>query len=109
MIALIDYENIGSLEGVALTRYERVVLFTGPQQEYIRFPARTQVGNISLQVIQVPAISKNNVDFHLVLELGRLSASTEPGVVLQSYPTTRAMTALSAGCARADGSARESK
>jgi hypothetical protein len=44
MIALIDYENIGSLEGVALARYERVVLFTGPQQEYIRFPARTQEG-----------------------------------------------------------------
>lgn len=82
MIALIDYENIGSLEGVTLTRYERVVLFTGPQQEYIRFPASTQAGDISLQVIQVPAVSKNNVDFHLVLELGRLSAVTEPGTVL---------------------------
>lgn len=82
MIALIDYENIGSLEGVSLMRYERVVLFTGPQQEYIRFPARTLAGDISLQVIQVPAISKNNVDFHLVLELGRLSAVTESGTVL---------------------------
>ncbi|MEW5287461.1 hypothetical protein AB1Y62_29340, partial [Klebsiella michiganensis] len=32
IIALVDYENIGTLENVRLSRYERLILFTGPQQ-----------------------------------------------------------------------------
>ncbi len=29
IIALVDYENIGTLESVRLSRYERLILFTG--------------------------------------------------------------------------------
>ena len=72
IIALVDYENIGTLESVRLSRYERLILFTGPQQEFIRFPAVTYAGDISVSVFQVANVSKNNVDFHLVFELGRL-------------------------------------
>ncbi len=75
IIALVDYENIGTLESVRLSRYERLILFTGPQQEFIRFPAVTYAGDISVSVFQVANVSKNNVDFHLVFELGRLSAT----------------------------------
>ncbi|MFX3536290.1 PIN domain-containing protein, partial [Klebsiella pneumoniae] len=75
IIALVDYENIGTLESVRLSRYERLILFTGPQQEFIRFPAVTYAGDISISVFQVANVSKNNVDFHLVFELGRLSAT----------------------------------
>ncbi|QXD01241.1 PIN domain-containing protein [Klebsiella sp. PL-2018] len=82
MIALVDYENVGSLECVPLARYKKVVLFTGPKQEFIRFPATTLTGDISVQVVQVPTVSKNNVDFHLVFELGRLSILEKPDVVL---------------------------
>lgn len=48
IIALVDYENIGTLESVRLSRYERLILFTGPQQEFIRFPAVTYAGDISV-------------------------------------------------------------
>ena len=75
IIALVDYENIGTLENVMLSRYERLILFTGSQQEFIRFPSVTHAGNISISVFQAPCVSKNNVDFHLVLELGRLSVT----------------------------------
>lgn len=80
IIALVDYENIGTLEHINLSRYEHLILFTGPQQEFIRFPATTQTGNISVSVFQAPCISKNNVDFHLVLEMGRLSVSAHDGI-----------------------------
>ena len=58
IIALVDYENIGTLENVRLSRYERLILFTGPQQEFIRFPAVTYAGDISLSVFQVANVSK---------------------------------------------------
>ncbi|MEQ4763160.1 PIN domain-containing protein [Klebsiella aerogenes] len=78
LTALIDCENTGSLEGINLSGYERVIIFTGPQQEFVRFPAATLSGEIRIQVIQVPAVAKNNVDFHLVLMLGQLSISMPP-------------------------------
>ncbi|EEO2502404.1 hypothetical protein G6130_000550 [Salmonella enterica] len=80
IIALVDYENIGTLEDISLARYERLILFTGPKQDFIRFPAVTNVGNISVSVFQAPCISKNNVDFHLVFELGRLSATVSSDI-----------------------------
>lgn len=58
IIALVDYENIGTLESVRLSRYERLILFTGPQQEFIRFPAVTYAGDISISVFQVANVSK---------------------------------------------------
>jgi hypothetical protein len=67
IIALVDYENIGTLENVMLSRYERLILFTGSQQEFIRFPSVTHAGNISVSVFQAPCVSKNNVDFHWYL------------------------------------------
>jgi hypothetical protein len=81
IIALVDYENIGTLESVRLSRYERLILFTGPQQEFIRFPAVTYAGDISVSVFQVANVSKNNVDFHLVFELGRLREGANKQVI----------------------------
>lgn len=75
LIALIDYENTGSLEGINLSGYERVIIFTGAQQENVRLPVVGLSGEISIQVRPVPVAAKNNVDFHLVLMLGQLSVS----------------------------------
>ncbi len=58
IIALVDYENIGTLESVRLSRYERLILFTGPQQEFIRFPAVTYAGDISVSVFQLRMCQK---------------------------------------------------
>lgn len=73
--ALIDYENISSLEGINLDKYEKIIVFTGALQDAIKIPATTLVSELSIRVVRVSAVSKNNVDFHLVLELGLLSGT----------------------------------
>jgi hypothetical protein len=57
IIALVDYENIAH-ESVRLSRYERLILFTGPQQEFIRFPAVTYAGDISVSVFRLQCVKK---------------------------------------------------
>lgn len=56
IIALVDYENVGTLENITLARYERLLLFTGAQQDFIRLPAVTQAGNITVSVLQAPGV-----------------------------------------------------
>ncbi|EMQ3917134.1 TPA: NYN domain-containing protein [Escherichia coli] len=73
-IALIDYENIGSLEGVSLHDFDKVLFFTGAKQENIKIPVTSLSSAISVCIIPATEVSKNNVDFHLVLELGQLIA-----------------------------------
>lgn len=73
--ALIDYENISSLEGINLDKYEKIIVFTGALQDAIKIPATTLINELSIRVVRVNAVSKNNVDFHLVLELGLLSGT----------------------------------
>ena len=73
-IALIDYENIGSLEGVSLHDFDKVLFFTGAKQENIKIPVTSLSSAISVCIIPATEVSKNNVDFHLVLELGQLTA-----------------------------------
>ncbi|HCT6838281.1 TPA: NYN domain-containing protein, partial [Klebsiella pneumoniae] len=73
-IALIDYENIGSLEGVSLHDFDKVLFFTGAKQENIKIPVTSLSSAISVCIIPATEVSKNNFDFHLVLELGQLTA-----------------------------------
>ncbi|EPR2814794.1 PIN domain-containing protein [Klebsiella pneumoniae] len=101
IIALVDYENIGTLENVRLSRYERLILFTGPQQEFIRFPAVTYAGDISISVFQVANVSKNNVDFHLVFELGRLSATAPKETIFHIISNDKGYDGVIAGLCRA--------
>ncbi|SAQ55419.1 Uncharacterised protein [Klebsiella oxytoca] len=101
IIALVDYENIGTLESVSLSRYERLILFTGSQQEFIRFPAVTYAGDISVSVLQVADVSKNNVDFHLVFELGRLSATAPEETIFHIISNDKGYDGVIAGLCRA--------
>ena len=71
--ALIDYENIMSLDGIKLEQYEKVIIFSGPLQDVIKLPSTTLEHDITIKIIRVTSTSQNNVDFHLVLELGVLS------------------------------------
>lgn len=75
-IALIDYENIGSLEGVSLQDFDKVLFFTGAKQESIKIPVTDMSSEVSVRVIPATEIARNNVDFHLVLELGQLVTSS---------------------------------
>lgn len=101
IIALVDYENIGTLESVSLSRYERLILFPGSQQEFIRFPAVTYAGDISVSVLQVADVSKNNVDFHLVFELGRLSATAPEETIFHIISNDKGYDGVIAGLCRA--------
>ena len=74
-IALIDYENVGTLENCGLTGYDEIIAFVGAGQRTVRLPSvRTQQ---DIRIRPVAAVSKNNVDFHIVLELGRPSVSAK--------------------------------
>lgn len=76
LIALVDYENTGNLEGINFSLYEKVVVFSGALQEHIRLPVTMPAEGVCIAVRRIPAVAKNNVDFHLVLTLGQLSVST---------------------------------
>ncbi len=50
-----------------------LILFAGPLQQTVVLPADTWPDNIRVSIRQIDNISKNNVDFHLVMELGRMT------------------------------------
>lgn len=69
--AFVDYENIGSLQRVELAGYDRSIVFCGQHQNKLTF-GKIPVGEgTQIQVIKIPSQSKNNLDFHIALELGR--------------------------------------
>lgn len=68
--AFVDYENIGSLEGIKLGNYQRIFVFCGPKNTKLKFGVLPTIGSLQLEIIGVPTISENNVDFHLSLYLG---------------------------------------
>jgi hypothetical protein len=72
-IALIDYENIGSLQE-GLHGFDNMLFFRGAKQENIKIPVTALNSAISVRIIPATEVSKNNVDFHLVLELGQQTA-----------------------------------
>lgn len=69
--ALIDYENLGTLEKVPLERYERVIVFRGPKNPAIKFGPALGDSRVSLEIIALSSSGRNNLDFHLALYLGR--------------------------------------
>lgn len=73
LTALIDYENCGSLKNISLEQYGELIIFVGPQQNVVVLPADSFPEGARITIRQVSGVSRNNVDFHLVLELGRIS------------------------------------
>lgn len=75
LTALIDYENCGSLKNISLEQYGELIIFVGPQQNVVVLPADSFPEGARITIRQVSGVSRNNVDFHLVLELGRGDAA----------------------------------
>ncbi|MBB8294881.1 hypothetical protein HEP17_016870 [Escherichia coli] len=73
LTALIDYENCDSLKNISLEQYGELIIFVGPQQNVVVLPADSFPEGARITIRQVSGVSRNNVDFHLVLELGRIS------------------------------------
>ena len=59
--AFIDYENLNNLDGLNLAEYKRIFLFTGSTTKSINL-SESFTDEISITLITVKAIAKNNVD-----------------------------------------------
>ncbi len=80
MILMIDYENVQSLNLENLDpNLVEIWFFIGKSQNKIPFDlvASTQPFGSSLRWIKIEGNGKNNLDFHIAFELGRLSASKD--------------------------------
>jgi hypothetical protein len=69
--AFVDYENVGSLEAINLTEYEKVFVFCGPKNKKIKFGILPSSNFCSIELIGVSTMGNNNLDFHLAFHLGR--------------------------------------
>ncbi len=74
-ILLIDFENVQKLdfEHIDLTDTE-IIIFVGKSQNRIPFPVveKTQVLGERVRWLKIAGDGKNNLDFHIAFELGRL-------------------------------------
>lgn len=68
--AFIDYENVGNLNKVNLSRYDKIILFVGVKQNYVGFGTDIYTGPIEITYIRIAECKKNNLDFHLTYYLG---------------------------------------
>lgn len=70
MWVFVDYENVGSLARLDLSKYERLIVFCGPRHK------RLNIGDIpsdfftNIELIRMESTAKNNLDFHLSFYLG---------------------------------------
>lgn len=79
-LAFVDYENVMSLKKVTLAHYERLIIFCGKDQNSLTFGEMPTGPGSQLRIIKVPDHGKNNLDFHLAFELGRLHETEPAGV-----------------------------
>jgi hypothetical protein len=79
--AFVDYENVGSLEALNISEYERVFIFCGPRNTKIRFGAPPFGGFCSIELIAVTTMGFNNLDFHLAFHLGRYHEIADGNIV----------------------------
>ena len=69
--AFVDYENVGSLESINLSEYEKVFVFCGPKNKKINFGIVPSSDFCSIELIGITTMGNNNLDFHLAFHLGR--------------------------------------
>ena len=78
--AFVDYENVGSLEALNISDYERVFVFCGPKNTRIKVGTLPTDGFCRIELIGVSTTGANNLDFHLAFYLGRFHEVAEKGV-----------------------------
>ncbi len=69
--AFVDYENVGSLEALNISNYERIFVFCGPKNTRIKVGALPSDGFCRIELIGITTMGSNNLDFHLAFHLGR--------------------------------------
>lgn len=79
--AFIDYENLNSLDGLALQEYDRLFLFVGASnnQTEIRLTEKFS-DEINITLIKIKSVAKNNVDSHIAYYLGKLDEQADKNI-----------------------------
>lgn len=79
--AFVDYENVGSLEGLKLADYERVFVFCGPKNPRVKLGTPPANEFCRVELIGVTTAGPNNLDFHLAFHLGRFHEIADKSVM----------------------------
>lgn len=67
----VDYENTGSLEGINVKSYERLLIFCGPNNSKLKLGELSTTEFTKIELIGIKTNGANNLDFHLAFYLGR--------------------------------------
>lgn len=78
--AFVDYENVGSLERVKLSDYQKLFVFCGPKNKSIRFDAIPAQGICHIELVSISTGGPDNLDFHLAFHLGKQNELASPTV-----------------------------
>ena len=78
--AFIDYENVGTLEGINLALFDKVYIFIGATQNKISLGNEAIDLLTEIHLLKLKAVSPDNLDFHISYYLGRFDASTKPNI-----------------------------
>ncbi len=78
--AFVDYENVGSLENLSISEYERVFVFCGPKNTRIKVGELPSSTFCRIELIGLNTTGSNNLDFHLAFYVGRFHEIAEKNV-----------------------------
>lgn len=92
--AFVDYENVGNLNRVNLSRYERIIIFVGAKQNTINFGDDIYSGPIDFTYIKITEVNKNNLDLHLAYYLSDYNHIAPKNVSFEVISNDRAFEPL---------------
>jgi hypothetical protein len=92
--AFVDYENVGNLNRVNLSSYDRVVIFVGAKQNMINFGDDIYSKPIDLTYIKITEVNKNNLDLHLAYYLSEYNHIAPQHVIFEVISNDRAFAPL---------------
>ena len=79
--AFVDYENVGSLEILNISEYERIFVFCGPRNSRIKVGVLPTNAFSRIELIGLATTGSNNLDFHLAFYVGRFHEIADKNIV----------------------------
>ncbi len=73
----IDYENIGNLQGIKFSDYQRIFIFCGPKNSNIKLGDTIIEDFLKLEIIKLKTSGSNNLDFHIAYYLGKFEITAQ--------------------------------
>ena len=77
ILAFVDYENIGSLEGMDFQKYQRIFVFCGPKNSKINIGRAGFSEFLRIEIIKITTSGADNLDFHIAYYLGKFSETAD--------------------------------